>query len=279
MKKQTLMAAMAGAALLTTLQAQAQITYNNGDLLLNFRNTTIAPGTGPDVVVDLGTIANFSGLTGVTDLGNGSLYNAGDLVTAFGSGNMANVGFSVAGSTKGVSGYTPATAYFVSINEASSSTYNSSSAYPLSTSTYSSTRETDFSTAINNVGDGAAGLDGSAFLSPLGTSPTATAVKEGSSAFDYDKLASVSPSTAITYNSGATAGSMESAQYAALWDVPQSGTGAAELGYFTFNDTTGDITYTSDISSAVPEPSTYGLIAGIGLLALAFRRQLRSVIA
>lgn len=43
------------------------------------------------------------------------------------------------------------------------------------------------------------------------------------------------------------------------------------LGYLTVNVNTDSITYAG--IDAVPEPSTYGLLAGAGLLAVAFRRQ------
>jgi hypothetical protein len=278
-KKQGLMATLAGVALLGTMQAQAQISYNIGDLLLNFRNTLNSGSTGPDVVVDLGSAATFATLTGVTDLdpasGAGAKFSQTDLATAFGSG-LANVGFSVGATTKGVSS---PTSYYVSTYEATATTYNSSSAFPEGSGAASSTDQTQFSTAINNVGKGAKGLNGTSFLSSLGSHSSSQSVLESTSAFDYGSLAtSGSQPTVISYNAAIpTTVALESSQFAALWDVPQTGTGSVtELGYFAFNDVTGDITYTSNLS-AVPEPATYGLMAGLGLLALAFRRQIVSL--
>ena len=65
--------------------------------------------------------------------------------------------------------------------------------------------------------------------------------------------------------------------YSALWDVPQTGQGSEKfLGYFTY-DPSGEVDYTA--VNAVPEPSTYGILAGAGLLAVAMRRQLRRLTA
>jgi hypothetical protein len=44
-------------------------------------------------------------------------------------------------------------------------------------------------------------------------------------------------------------------------------------GYFTFDTVSGDTTFTSP-TVAVPEPATYGLLAGAGLLVLSLRKQL-----
>jgi hypothetical protein len=45
-------------------------------------------------------------------------------------------------------------------------------------------------------------------------------------------------------------------------------------GYLTINlSGAGDISYTSDVVSAVPEPATYGLLSGAGMLLLGLRRQ------
>ena len=62
--------------------------------------------------------------------------------------------------------------------------------------------------------------------------------------------------------------------YEALWEVPQSGHGSDIYeGYFTFQQN-GQLSFTG--ASAVPEPSTYALLVGTGVLALAMRRKVRA---
>ena len=86
---------------------------------------------------------------------------------------------------------------------------------------------------------------------------------------NYDGFISGLPLEATAPASGAV--------YEALWNQPGSGSSTYE-GYFTFKSD-GEVDFSTGTLSAVPEPSTYGLIAGLGLLALAFRRQFRSVTA
>ncbi len=63
--------------------------------------------------------------------------------------------------------------------------------------------------------------------------------------------------------------------YEDLWFATPSQAYTYE-GYFTFNDNTGSLTFTSAdvVTAPIPEPATYGVFAGFGLLALALRRQI-----
>lgn len=59
--------------------------------------------------------------------------------------------------------------------------------------------------------------------------------------------------------------------YEDLWKATTAG--FAYQGYFTFNDNTDSLTFTSLDVTPAPEPATYGALAGLGVLALALRRQ------
>ena len=56
-----------------------------------------------------------------------------------------------------------------------------------------------------------------------------------------------------------------------LWGVVANGSAPTLLGTFAL-DSMGNVTFTA---TPVPEPSTYGVLAGLGVLAVSLRRQLR----
>jgi hypothetical protein len=64
-----------------------------------------------------------------------------------------------------------------------------------------------------------------------------------------------------------------------LWEATIGGSGRnktasawEDIGTFTINANTDTVSFTGADVSAVPEPSTYGLLAGAGLLVVALRR-------
>jgi hypothetical protein len=80
---------------------------------------------------------------------------------------------------------------------------------------------------------------------------------------------------------GVQAAATPATVYEALWELPASATagsiaGDIYEGYFTFQ-TDGEVDFTA--AGAVPEPSTYVLLALGGMFVIAFRRQIRSLFA
>jgi hypothetical protein len=277
-KKQTLMLAMAGAALVAASPTQAQISpaYSAGDLLLNFRNPSTT-ATTPDVTVDLGQISVFSGLTGTTALdttannGYTPLFTSSELNTAFG-GSVSGIGFSAVAATAGD--------LFLTRVQSTTSAPTTKSA------SVSGAAFNTFANAVNAIGGGASGANGTVASSldagnrivSVTTAQTQSYQSEGT----FNSGNTINYGGAINTVAGA-GGLMESAAgsspvYSALWEQAPNAASSADtyLGYFTF-DPNGEVDFTS--VNAVPEPSTYGLIACAGLLALVFRRQLRSLTA
>src|SRR5580692_3573910 len=113
-RKQTIMLALSGAALMAGSQAQAQNVYNNEDLLLDFRNYTDAIASPPiasdNVSIDLGNVNTFvssvaamPGGTAVLDTGAGFTATVGNgfsyagLTSVLGAPSTGNqIGFSAA---------------------------------------------------------------------------------------------------------------------------------------------------------------------------------------
>jgi hypothetical protein len=86
--KQSIMIAMAGTSLLAASPAQAQNTFNNEDLLLNFRNVTTP--SDPNVTIDLGNVSTF--LSAVAGGGGRAVLDSGGGYTATVSGGFAYSG-------------------------------------------------------------------------------------------------------------------------------------------------------------------------------------------
>jgi hypothetical protein len=281
-KNRSIMLAISGVALAAAFQAQAQFNYLDGDLLLNFRDPS-NPTTVSDVSVNLGPVATFAGLTGTTVLNNGvnngytPVFTESELLSAF------------SGSTS--VGFTAAAANATSKTTWITRTETAPGLQGTATGTMSSGNALSVDGALNNIGLGAAGNNGTTFTS---LDPSGQIVKVGSGqTLSYQGAATASgvPSV-ITYigestatgsmESTATLGSSGSTVYSALWEVPET-TGRTPapdtyLGYFEFDGANGEVEFVSAVS-AVPEPSTYGVIAGLGLLALAVRRHFHSLTA
>jgi hypothetical protein len=293
-KNQKIMLALAGAGLMAACQAQAQIgTYNDNDLLLNFRNSST--DSGNDVEVDLGNIGSFlttvgAGDTAVLDSGTG--YNTSTFTTQFtGASLISTVGG--AGQTDASEIGFSAAAENLSGTATPSTGLNTLWLTRQITSSQESTGGTasfqGSAAAQNKTAQDIADIGFEASSSGTGTALTGAGnagVVLDSDTLSYHTLASTTASPdIISYNGNVTgtgtspidATPSSGTVYEALWEVPVSGAGSDTYeGFFTFNQN-GEVDFTE--ASAVPEPSTYALLAATALLALVFRRQLRSLTA
>ena len=276
-----MMLALTGVALAAASQAQAQMTYNNEDLLLDFR-TPAATGN-VNVTVDLGQVSLYSGLNGntiVLDSGAGASFTSAEVTGAFGSLN--GVGFTAAAVDATSGSYT--TWVTRTLAGQPTGTPSTISAQPLNRST-----AVTIGNQIANIGNGAAGFYSDTTATSLDASGQIVSVASGSAhSYQTQGTPSGQPAT-ITFRgestSGLSGGSLESVTdgadtvYSALWEVPYKNNGSdTYLGYFTFNGANGELDFT-EATTAVPEPSTYSLIAGAGIVAALLRRQFRSLTA
>lgn len=282
------MLALSGAALATVSTAQAQIsTYSQDDLLLNFRNATTTSDS--DVLVDLGNINTFvaavaalPGGTAALDSGTGitptpgytSTFTSSGVLGVVGTPSTGNqVGFSVAGSDQ-----TSKTIYL-------SRVISTGSLIPGTPS--SQVSSINQGKTVNDIAN--IGLTGETGTALTGGALGSTAVVASGTAGSYQLEAEASTSLPAVISYGGTqgitsgnGGAIEGLQtgsgdiYEALWTVPVSGSGTPSFdGYFTFQPD-GEVDFTTT-PTAVPEPTTYGMLAGLGLLALAARRQFRAL--
>lgn len=272
-KKQTLMVVLTGAALVAISQAQAQTAYQDDDLLLNFRS--LSSGVPPNVTVDEGNINTFVtsvGYENTVDLaGAGGQFTAAGLLGAFGSGypsSSKQIGFSAA--AEDPAGSTLWLTRVISAPHANGAGLKVSAQQ--TADVQSATVTTIQSIGAGYTSDGAQLGAGNASEVP-NADPNSYATQ----GVGIDSTLNFQNQT-ITAGAGGPIEGIQTGStiYEALWEVPtlDSGLGDTYEGYFTFASN-GDVQFTS----AVPEPSTYVLIAGGVLLALAFRRQLRSLAA
>jgi hypothetical protein len=286
-KNQTIMLAMAGATLLASSQAQAGglTSYAYGDLLLNFRNTQT--DTGNDVVVDMGNVSTFlstvatDGGTVVLDNGTGysatagiNYFSAGDLQTEVGSFNQVGMS-AIADAVQSGTATQKATLWLsrvVTSGQGSSSQVSGPNASLVKG-------------YIQQIGGEASSAGGDGNQSTLANSVNAAVVLASAPGSYQNQGQAPGDPTTINYQgvisvSGSALEAAPSAGtvYEALWTTPPTGTSATYDGYFAF-EPNGEVVFSTGTVSAIPEPSTYALFAVVGLAALAFRRQLRSLAA
>ena len=250
------MALAVGAAMVS----QAAQAASPGDLVLGFSdNDFLTPAQ--DYIVDLGNAGallsaaqNAPSLT--IDLTSGYNFNVGTFDTAFSgdAGALNNVNAGVVGGQQTVG--LPKTIWATTLG-GSGAPANLGSGTLINSGA-------NVVQGITQYGIIASAQAGS-FSANVAVDPYTAGTASGSD--DFTDLTGANPLNTLT------GGILSEDLYV---DVrPASGAGSwAEVGTFNFNlnNTSSDVmTFTA---SSVPEPSTYELLAGAGLLALVFRRQL-----
>ena len=248
--------AAAMASLLGALEAKAQFTYLDNDLLLNFRQTD-GGASDLNLTVNLGSVLTFRNLTGTTPI---TQFTASQLTTAFTDFN--NLAFSVVATEKSA----PATApyvnntYWATVGRSVNGVQNTA---PTRGSSLSQGNE---SALIASIGSGA--QDGGSDLSN-----TAATTVDGS-AFSYHAFAgSGTFGGNISYNIEKSTGSgFTGFVQADFFEVIPGSGDSTYLGYFEFRDT-GAMSFVSAVVTPVPEPTTAGLVSASAVFLFALRRR------
>lgn len=238
----------------------------SNDLLVGFNDA--AGNAGNDYVIDLGTYTDFT----LTSTFNGSI-SSSVFNTAFGSDvnalNNVAVGAVAAGSYAGSSG----------LNGSTSGTYVFQTGSLLA-ATPPNAQFNAAKTAITGVT-----VSGANTEYAIGT-PQATTGQ-----WDYEVAQSPTSGDVSGTGVATTTGNPESllvngdATLTLYYSTTISGIGHnadawAELGTLTIDANSGvDTISYAGVDSSVPEPTTYGIFAGAGLLLLALRRQFSAKIA
>jgi hypothetical protein len=247
--------AAAMASLLGAVEAKAQFTYLDNDLLLNFRQTD-GGASDLNLTVNLGSVLTFRNLTGTTPI---TQFTASQLTTPFTDFN--NLAFSVVATEKGGAPVTNPyvnNTYWATVGRSVNGVQNTA---PTRGSSLSQGNE---SALIASIGSGA--QDGGADLSN-----TAATTVDGS-AFSYHAFAgSGTFGGNISYNIEKSTGSgFTGFVQADFFEVIPGSGDSTYLGYFEFNDT-GAMSFVS--VTPVPEPTTAGLVSASAVFLFALRRK------
>ncbi len=272
------MLAMVGAALVAASPARAQNTYNNLDLLLNFRNVT-TPGDS-DVTVDVGNVTSF--VSAVTANGGTAILDSGNGYSA-----SFSTGFSYAGLTDVLGA--PSVDNVIGFSAAAADATGDTGLIYLTrtqpTGAFGAPRYSPDQASLTEQANTAAAIYYTGLETAGWAFDTTTLSGSGANAVSYPSGDSYSFQTEcqdpanhniIDYHGtqstyAESGGVLESQQtgahniYEAFWKVPVDGNGvnngpATYLGFFTFQ-TSGEVDFTSSSVVSTPPNPTISLSA------------------
>jgi hypothetical protein len=258
MKRLTPLLGLAAAGLAGLSATAQQFNYNNGDLILDFSKAGSA-----DLEVDIGNVSQFTSQTPGTTVTVGGYSINSQLLSTFG-GSLSGVQFSVFGTDAN----TPVD--YLTLRRSTPSVQNPAPG--------------DFtSSKLNTVSSDIQGIIGSGAskgILPWSAGNPADPVANTTTAvvIPTSGVAAVNSFSSLYNASGglksalAAPGIVNTAGTGSVSDLfayagAGSSTPSTFLGDFSFN-TDGSVSFST---VAVPEPATYGLLAGAGLLMLTLR--------
>jgi len=247
MKNNIRIAALIALGLVSVSAAQASTT----DLLLGFNDAAGPSAANNDYVIDLG----LNGNTLISDaLGNGGTWNLSSQFTAS--------TFSTAFSADGSAGNNVAAGVVGGISGSPNYLFSTFAGIP------SAPTKNQFQNSLSDAQSPSIGEYSSATAGGWSSLVAASPTSGGT----------IITGNAVAQNTGNPTESLSSGSLSIdLWENTRTGlngqpTGWVDEGTFTINTTSDSVIFSTP--SAVPEPATYGLLSGAGLLVLGLRRQL-----
>ena len=261
-KKVTPLLGVAGLAL-TAVSGQAQtFQYNTGDLIVDFSESGYA-----DLEVDVGSL---SSLTSAAQSAGGTFQINQYSIASQLLGNFNNSAAGVTFTVFGGAGVANADDY-LTLRRSSSGVQNTTP------NDWTVSKGNSILSQIGGITSGITTWSGNNPADPVNNTATAVLVPSSSSASAQWVDSYTYHRSGLTGYTGVNIGNTLSGSSAVsdLYDYAElgSGTKATYDGSFTFNSD-GSLDFTTS-ASAGPEPQTFGLFAGAGLLIVAFRNQFK----
>ena len=254
-------------ALAVALVSQAaQAGYVANDLVIGFDRVDNG-GSGPqpnDYIIDLGNANNAVGVGGTAQVNLTGQFSASTF-----NGIYTSLSSGVSMSIVGGNGATSGRDIFATVQRIGLGTPGvaGSSAPPSLASTFMAGGANDVAAMINNVNGG------------ISAGQSTTVAQSDPNSFSTWVLSTVPPSYLSSTGIDPRASTTGSVLYEDLYKAANNvnGNNFSYLGYFTLDTTSGaSLTFTPIDFVPVPEPTTYGVFAGVGLLALMFRRHVKA---